>query len=502
MPTPDTPHLRLLVGSQHLYGPEPLREVERNGQAVAIALTDAPALPCPLTFGGVLTTSDEIGRACRDADADPDCAGLVLWMHTFSPAKMWIHGLSALRKPFLHLHTQFHSDLPWSTIDMDFMNLHQAAHGDREAGFLHTRLRSERKVIAGHWGDPEVQARIGSWARCALAWRELRSLKVARFGDNMRDVAVTEGDKVGVQVRLGVRVDGFGIGDLVARVRDVPEQAVDDLVEAYDATYAIAPTLRPGGERHASLRHAASVEIGLRAFLEDGGYRSFTTTFEDLHGLEQLPGFAAQRLMADGYGFGAEGDWKTAALLRALKVLAAGGPGGTSFMEDYTYDLGPDGPRVLGSHMLEVCPSIASETPRLEIHPLAIGGKADPVRLVFDAKRGPAVNVSLVDLGARLRLIVNEVDAVTHPALPRLPVARAVWTCRPSFATAAEAWIYAGGAHHTVFSYDLTSDQVVDLGAMADVEVVVIDAETRLRPLRDTLRFADLTYALRRGLGD
>ena len=502
MTTREALHLRLIVGSQHLYGPEPLQEVERNGRAVANALSDAAALPCPIAFGGVLTTPDDVLRACQDADADPGCAGLILWMHTFSPSKMWIAGLSALRKPFLHLHTQFHRDLPWSTIDMDFMNLHQAAHGDREAGHLHTRLRSERKVVAGHWSDPLVQQRVGAWARTALAWRELRRLKVARFGDNMRDVAVTEGDKVAAQVRLGMRVDGYGIGDLVQRVAAVPDRAVTELVDEYQATYAVVPDLAPGGDRHASLRHAARVEIGLRNLLDDGGYGAFTTTFEDLHGLEQLPGLAAQRLMAGGYGFGAEGDWKTAALLRALKVLAADGPGGTSFMEDYTYDLGPDGPRVLGSHMLEVCPSIAATTPRLEIHPLAIGGKSDPVRLVFDAKPGPATNVSLVDLGTRFRLVVTEVDAVAHPELPRLPVARAVWTCRPDFATAAEAWIYAGGAHHTVFSYDVATDHVVDLGAMAGIEVVVIDGDTRLRAFRDALRFSDVAYALRRGFGD
>ncbi len=502
MPTSGTPSLYLLVGSQHLYGPDPLREVARNGQTVASALSDAQALPCPVTFRGVVTTAEEVLRICQEADGDAQCAGLVMWMHTFSPAKMWIAGLTGLRKPFLHLHTQFHADLPWSTIDMDFMNLHQAAHGDREAGFLHTRLRSERKVIAGHWADPRVQERIGAWARTALAWREMRHLKVARFGDNMRDVAVTEGDKVAAQVRLGLRVDGFGVGDLVARVDDVPDQAVTDLIETYRSIYRVAPTLLQGGERHASLRHAARVEIGLRDFLDDGGYRAFTTTFEDLHGLDQLPGFAAQRLMADGYGFGAEGDWKTAALLRSLKVMAMDGPGGTSFMEDYTYDLGAGGPRVLGSHMLEICPSIADATPRVEIHPLGIGGKSDPVRLVFDAKTGPAVNVSLIDLGTRFRLVVAEVDAVPHPDLPRLPVARAVWTCRPDFATAAEAWIYAGGAHHSVFSYDIGTDHIVDVGAMAGVEVVVIDAETRLRSLRDALRFADLTYALRHGLGD
>ncbi len=502
MPNPSTPHLRLLVGSQHLYGPEPLREVAHNAQTVADALSAADAIPLPVTFGGVLTTSAEIRNACLDADGDPTCVGVVLWMHTFSPARMWISGLTGLRTPFVHLHTQFHRDLPWDTIDMDYMNLHQAAHGDREAGFLHTRLRLERKVIAGHWSDPTVQQRLGRWARVAHAWHELQQLKVARFGDNMRNVAVTEGDKVAAQVRLGVTVDGYGVGDLVARANEVGDGAIRDLVDAYVEAYQVAPELLPGGERHGALLHAARVELGLRAFLDEGGYRAFTTTFEDLHGLDQLPGFAAQRLMADGYGFGAEGDWKTAALLSALKVMAGERGMGTSFMEDYTYDLGPDGPRVLGSHMLEVCPSIADERPRMEIHPLGIGGKSDPVRLVFDAKQGPAVNVSLIDLGQRFRLIVNEVDSVSHPALPKLPVARAVWTCRPDFATAAEAWIYAGGAHHSVFSYDIDAEQVEDLAAMAGVEVVVIDADTRLRTLRNELRLADLSYTLRRGLGD
>lgn len=502
MSTPPLPHLRLLVGSQHLYGAEPLQAVRRHAEVVAHALHSANALPCAVTFGGVLTTADEIHHACQEADRDPTCAGLVLWMHTFSPAKMWIRGLAGLRKPFLHLHTQFHRDLPWASIDMDFMNLHQAAHGDREAGFLHTRMRSERKVIAGHWSDTHVLQRVGDWARSALAWRELQSLKVARFGDNMRNVAVTEGDKLAAQLRLGVRVDGYGIGDLVERVATVTSGDVDTLIEAYHQHYQVTPALSTNGDQHASLRHAAQVELGLRAFLREDGYHAFTTTFEDLHGLEQLPGFAAQRLMADGYGFGAEGDWKTAALLRTLKVMAAGGSGGTSFMEDYTYDLHPEEPRVLGAHMLEICPTIAAEKPRLEIHPLGIGGKRDPVRLVFDAKHGPAINVSLIDLGNRFRLLVSEVDAVAHPALPKLPVARAVWTCRPDFATAVEAWIYAGGAHHTVYSYDLHTEQMVDLAAMADVELVVIDAHTRLRELRQTMRFADLSYSFRRGLGD
>jgi len=502
MSTPATPHLRLLVGSQHLYGPEPLQEVRNNAETVARALDAAEAIPAAVRFGGVLTTSAEIQRACLEAETDASCIGVVLWMHTFSPSKMWIQGLASLRKPFAHLHTQFHRDLPWQSIDMDFMNLHQAAHGDREAGFLHTRLRRERKVIAGHWSDATVQRRLGDWTRSALAWREMQTLKVARFGDNMRTVAVTEGDKVAAQVRFGMSIDGFGIGDLVERVAAVSAGDVDTLIEGYHEMYSVSPALQAGGERHGALRHAAQVELALRAFLDEGGYKAFTTTFEDLHGLEQLPGFAAQRLMADGYGFGAEGDWKTAALLRALKVMATGGAGGTSFMEDYTYDLGPDGPRVLGSHMLEVCPTIAADRPRLEIHPLGIGGKSDPVRMVFDAKHGPAINVSLVDLGDRFRLLVNEVDAVAHPALPKLPVARAVWTCRPDFATAVEAWIYAGGAHHTVYSYDLSSEQIIDFAAIADVEVVVIDDRTRITDLRQTLRFADLTYALRRGLGD
>ena len=502
MPQAPTPHLLLLVGSQHLYGPGPLEQVAGHAREVAAALDASAEIPLRVRFGGMLTTSDEVRRACLAADADPDCAGLVLWMHTFSPARVWIGGLAGLRKPFCHLHTQFHRDLPWDAIDMDFMNLHQAAHGDREAGFLHTRLRSTRKVVAGHWADAVVQRRLGDWARAARAWHDLQGARVARFGDNMRDVAVTEGDKVAAQVRFGFSVEGYGVGDLVARVREVDEAALRDLIDVYRDAYEVAEELRPGGERHEALRTGARIELGLRAFLEEGGFRAFTTTFEDLHGLDQLPGLAAQRLMADGYGFGAEGDWKTAALLRAVKVMAAGHDRGTSFMEDYTYDLGPDGPRVLGSHMLEVCPTIAEGRPRLEIHPLGIGGKADPVRLVFDAKTGPAINVSLVDLGQRFRLIVGEVDTVRHPALPKLPVARAVWTCRPDFATAAEAWIHAGGAHHTAFSFDVGTDVIADFADLADVELVVINADTRLRELQRDLRFGDVVYGLRGGFRD
>jgi len=493
------PELWLLCGSQHLYGPGPLEQVAANAREVAAALDDAAAIPLGVRFQAVLTTPEEIHQACLAANADASCAGVILWMHTFSPAKMWIAGLTALRKPFCHLHTQFHRDLPWADIDMDFMNLHQAAHGDREAGFLHTRMGLARKVVVGHWADPEVHERLGAWARAAHGWHDLQGARFARFGDNMREVAVTDGDKVAAQLRFGFSVNGYGVGELAARVADVADAALDDLVTEYVDRYEVAHELRHGGGRHHELRTGARLELGLRSFLEDGGFKGFTTTFEDLHGLEQLPGLAVQRLMADGYGFGAEGDWKTAALLRAMKVMASGLPRGTSFMEDYTYHLGPGGPLVLGSHMLEVCPTIAATRPRLEIHPLGIGGKRDPVRLVFDAKTGPAINASLVDLGGRFRLIVAEVEAVDHPPLPRLPVARAVWTCLPDFRTATAAWIHAGGAHHTGFSLDLTTEHLDDFATMAGVELVVIDRDTKLRGFLRDLRLGDLTYGPARG---
>ena len=492
--------LWLIVGSQHLYGPGPLAQVRENATQVAAALNDAAAIPLPVRFHALVTTPDEVRRACLEANADPECAGLVLWMHTFSPAKMWIGGLNLLRKPFCHLHTQFNRDLPWREIDMDFMNLNQAAHGDREAGFMHSRLRLERKVVVGHWSDPAVQRGLGDWARAARAWHDLQGARFARFGDNMREVSVTEGDKVAAEVRFGFGVNGYGIGDLVARVNEVEEKAIDALVQQYTDQYTLAPDLHPGGERHHPIRYAARQELGMRAFLQEGGFKGFTTTFEDLHGLEQLPGLAVQRLMADGYGFGAEGDWKTAALLRAMKVMADGLSGGTSFMEDYTYHLEPGNHLVLGAHMLEVCPSIALGKPRLEVHPLGIGGKADPARLVFDAPAGKALNASLVDLGNRFRLIVNEVQAVEHPPLPKLPVARAVWEPQPDFRTACAAWIHAGGAHHTGYSYAVTTEMLEDFAAIAGIELVVIDAGTRLRELKQELRQNDLYYALAKGL--
>jgi L-arabinose isomerase len=488
------PAIWFACGSQHLYGPGPLQQVAANAREVAGALHGSGRLPLPLEFKALLTTPDEITRLCIEANADPACAGLVFWMHTFSPAKMWIRGLSTLRKPFCHLHTQFHRDLPWGTIDMDFMNLHQAAHGDREFGFIGARLRLARTVVVGHWSAPATQDRLGTWMRAAAAWHDLQGARFVRFGDNMRQVAVTEGDKVAAEARFGFSVNTHGVGDLAAAVDSAPASAVDALIAEYLDTYDVAAPLRPGGPRHDSLRDGARIEAGLRAFLTDGGYLGFTTTFEDLHGLAQLPGLAVQRLMAEGYGFGAEGDWKTAALLRAMKVMADGLPGGTSFMEDYTYHLEPGRERVLGAHMLEICPSIAGSKPSLEVHPLGIGGKADPVRLVFTAPPGPALNASLIDLGNRFRLLVNPCAVVEPDApLPRLPVARAVWVPEPDFATALAAWIHAGGAHHTGFSYAVTTQHLEDFAAIAGIECAVIDRDTRLRPFLAGLR-ADEVY--------
>ncbi|WP_018467676.1 L-arabinose isomerase [Calidithermus timidus] len=494
------PELWFICGSQHLYGEGPLRKVEANAREIAQALNASGQIPLEVRFKALLTTQEEIYKLAQQANAEPNCAGLILWMHTFSPAKMWIRGLSVLNKPFVHLHTQANRDLPWDTIDMDFMNLNQAAHGDREAGFLHTRMRLGRKVVVGHYADPEVQERLGAWARAAHAWHDLQGAKIARFGDNMREVAVTEGDKVAAEMRFGFSVNGYGVGDLVERVNAASEAAIDDLIDEYQERYTVAGELRKGGARHDALRYEARLELGLRSFLEEGGFKGFTDTFQDLHGLRQLPGLAVQRLMADGYGFGGEGDWKTAALVRAIKVMGHGLPGGTSFMEDYTYHLAPGQQRVLGAHMLEVCPSIAAGKPSLEIHPLGIGGKEDPVRLVFDAVAGKAINASLIDLGGRFRLIVHEVCAVEPPKLPRLPVARALWEPMPDFKTGVSAWIYAGGAHHIAYSYAATTEMMEDFAEIAGVECVVIDAKTELRSFKNELRQNDLYYSLVKGL--
>lgn len=486
-----------LTGSQHLYGQETLEQVAAHSRAIAAALHDSTAIPVQVIFKPVLTTADDIYRVCLEVNSAPDCVGVIAWMHTFSPAQNWISGLQALRKPLAHLHTQYNQDIPWAEIDMDFMNLNQAAHGDREFGFMATRLRLNRKVVVGHWRDPEVHASLGVWSRAACAWADARNARLARFGDNMRSVAVTEGDKVEANLQLGYQVFGYGLGHLAEHTNAVTEQALADLIAEYEFHYTMADDLRPGGGRHDSVREAARIELGLRSFLEQGNFKAFTTTFEDLYGLVQLPGLAVQRLMAEGYGFGAEGDWKTAALLRAMKVMAAGLEGGTSFMEDYTYHLDPSGQKVLGAHMLEVCPSIAASRPRLEVHPLGIGGKADPARLIFDTRAGAAINVSLVDMGNRFRLIVNDVDVVSpDQPMPKLPVARALWTPQPDLKVGAAAWIYAGGAHHTVFSQALQADHLADFVQMANIEFLHIDSSTTLRDFRNELRWNDVYYLL------
>jgi len=488
-----------VTGSQELYGDGVLERVEANARHIARSLDAASDVPVRIVPKPVVTTPAAIAAVLRDADAAPGCIGVVAWMHTFSPAKMWIAGLTDLRKPLVHLHTQYNRDLPWSDIDMDFMNLNQAAHGDREFAFIQTRLRRGRKTIVGHWEDPAVTRRLGWWARAAAGWHEAHRLRIARFGDNMRDVAVTEGDKVEAQARFGFSVNGYGVNELVERVAAVPEAAVGSLVEEYESSYAVAPALMSGGDRHAELRTAARIEAGLRAFLEDGGFGALTDTFEDLGSLDQLPGIGVQRLMADGYGFGAEGDWKAAALVRIVKVMAEGLPGGTSFMEDYTYHLGDPVPEVLGAHMLEVCPSLTGRRPSCEIHPLSIGGRSDPVRLVFDAEPGPAVMLGLSDLGDRFRMIASEVDLVEPDApLPRLPVARAVWRPRPDLATAAEAWLTAGGPHHTALTSGIPMEPIIDFAEIADIELIAIDATTTAAAFKRELRWNQAFYYLNR----
>ena len=490
-----------ITGSQELYGEEVLRQVAADSGAIVDGLNAAKQLPLTIVFKPVLTSAEAISQLIQEANAAENCVGLIAWMHTFSPAKMWIYGLKTLHKPFVHLHTQFNRDIPWATIDMDFMNLNQSAHGGREFGFMATRQNKARKVIVGHWQDGDVSTELAGWLRTAVAWHDAQHLKVARFGDNMRQVAVTEGDKVEAQFRLGYEVNGYGLGDLVAFVDRVSENAVDDLVTTYETEYGVTETLQPGGVQHESLRYAARIELGMRAFLEQGGFKAFTTSFENLTGLKQLPGIAVQRLMADGYGFGAEGDWKTAALVRTMKVMGSGLGGGTSFMEDYTYHFEPGNMKVLGAHMLEICPSIAEGKPTVEIHPLGIGGKEDPVRLVFDAPAGPALNASIIDLGDRFRLLVNTVDVVPPDApLPKLPVARAVWFPHPNLKIAAAAWILAGGAHHTGFSQVVTVEQIEDYAEIAGLEFVLIDEQTQLRAFKQDLRNNHVYYRLAQGI--
>ncbi|WP_306521552.1 L-arabinose isomerase [Rheinheimera sp.] len=496
----NTKEVWFVTGSQHLYGPKVLQTVAQDSEIIVAGLNQSGKLPVQLVLKPTVKSPEEIFAVCQQANANPDCVGLVLWMHTFSPAKMWIAGLNELRKPFLHLHTQFNAELPWAEINMNYMNTHQSAHGCREFGFIGTRMRKERKVVVGHWQNPQVVQDIDDWCRAAMGWAESRSLKVARFGDNMRQVAVTEGDKVAAQIQFGYEVHAYSLADLVAVVDAVSDSDINSQLELYRQDYDIAPAVFSDEYALQMLKNEARLELGMRSFLDKGGFKAFTNCFENLAGLSGLPGLATQRLMAQGYGYGAEGDWKTSAMVRIMKVMGQGRAGGCSFMEDYTYNFGSRD-QVLGAHMLEVCPSIAAAKPRLEVHRHTIGVKCDVARLLFSAAPGPAINVSPIDLGNRFRILINEVDTVVPPAgTPQLPVASALWEPKPNLSVAAAAWIHAGGAHHTVFSQAVTTDMVVDFAEMAGVETVIIDDATNIRQLKNELRQSSAYYFLKQGL--
>jgi L-arabinose isomerase len=484
-----------VTGSQNLYGADTLKQVAEHSEKISNYLNNLKTIPVTIVFKPTVKSPDEITSLCSEANVQKNCIGIITWMHTFSPAKMWINGLKILQKPICHFHTQFNRDIPWGSIDMDFMNLNQSAHGDREFGFIMSRMRIERKVVVGHWQDVNVHQQLNMWCRAAAGWHDWQGAKFVRFGDNMREVAVTDGDKVEAQIKFGYSFNTYGVGDLVAVINKVKTKEIDELCETYNKEYKLTPSLKKNGKQHQSLRDAAKIELGLRKFLEAGNYKGFTDTFEDLHGILQLPGIATQRLMADGYGFGGEGDWKTAALVRAMKVMGSGLAGGNSFMEDYTYHFDPKNSMVLGSHMLEICPSISNAKPNCEIHPLGIGGKNDPVRLVFNVNGGAALNASIVDMGNRFRLLVNEVMAVKPTYnLPKLPVARVLWKPLPDMQTACAAWILAGGAHHTAYSQNLTSEALQDFAEMANIEMVLINKNTTLYQLKNELRWSEVYY--------
>jgi len=484
-----------ITGSQDLYGEETLQQVAENSKTISSYFNEIDQIPVTVIYKPTVKSAEEIFALMQEANNTKNCIGVITWMHTFSPAKMWINGLKILNKPLLHFHTQFNRDIPWSTIDMNFMNLNQSAHGDREFGYIMTRMRLNRKVVVGHWKDNESLSKINSWMRAAAGWHDWQGAKFVRFGDNMRNVAVTEGDKVEAEMKFGYSVNTHGVGDLVAIVNKVSEKEIDALIAVYENEYTLVDTLQKNGTEHQSLREAARIEIGIETFLEKGNFKGFTTTFEDLHGLVQLPGIAAQRLMSKGYGFAAEGDWKTAALVRAMKVMGSGLKGGSSFMEDYTYHFNPDNRMVLGSHMLEICESIADAKPSCEIHPLGIGGKADPVRLVFNSGPGPAINASIVDMGNRFRLLVNEVMAVSSfNPLPKLPVARVLWKPYPNMHNGCAAWILAGGAHHTCYSQSLSADHMEDFAEMVGIEYLLIGKDTKLNQFKNELRWNEIAY--------
>ncbi len=490
-----------ITGSQHLYGPKTLQQVDADSSKIVEEFNASGKFPVTIVFKPVVKTPNEILDICVQASSDKNCIGIITWMHTFSPAKMWIAGLKALTKPYMHLHTQFNRDLPWKEIDMDYMNLHQSAHGGREYGFISARMRKNRKVVVGHWQDEKIQDQVSAWCRTAIGWNESQGLKIARFGDNMREVAVTEGDKVEAQIKFGWQIAAYGVGDLVEYIDKVTEEEVDALYAEYETIYQVADNCKPGQVYHENVREQARYEIALKRFMVDGDFGAFTSNFENLTGLAQLPGLASQRLMAAGYGFGGEGDWKQAGLLRILKTMSEGMEGGSSFMEDYTYHLDPANEAVLGAHMLEICPSIAAAKPRLEVHPLGIGGKDAPARLIFESATGDAMNVTLIDMGNRFRIIVNTLDVIEPlEAMPKLPVASAFWKAHPNLEEGAKAWIYAGGTHHSAFTLALTPDYIETFAEYADVEYVLIDKDTKVSEFKKELRWNDIYYHLAKGL--
>lgn len=484
-----------VTGSQHLYGEETLRQVDEHSKIIADALNNSPNIAVSVVFKPVVKTPEEILQICREANATPNCVGIIAWMHTFSPAKMWIRGLNTLQLPLLHLHTQFNRDIPYADIDMDFMNLNQSAHGDREFGFIMSKLRMPRKVVVGHWQDANVHERINVWSRVATGVYKMKTMRVARFGDNMRQVAVTDGDKVAAENTFGFSVNTYAVGDLVGVINQVSDAQIQTLLQEYEDTYRLMPSLLNGGDRRDSLVEAARIELGLKTFLEEGGFSAYTNTFEDLYGMRQLPGIGSQRMMAAGYGYGGEGDWKTSALVHVMKLMASGMKGGNSFMEDYTYHFEPGNEMVLGSHMLEICPSIAEGAVNCEVHPLGIGGKEDPVRLVFNGAPGAALNASLIDLGNRFRLLVNEVEAVkVDKEFPKLPTARVLWKPQPSMEVGLQSWILGGGAHHTVYSQNLSTEYLEDFAEMLGIELLVIGKGTTIRDIKNEIRFNDIAY--------
>jgi L-arabinose isomerase len=489
-----------VTGAQLLYGGDAVVKVDAHSNEMVKGLNDSGRLPIKVVYKGTANSSSEVSEIMRAANGDTKCVGIITWMHTFSPAKMWIHGLMDFKKPLLHLHTQYNEKIPWSTMDMDFMNLNQSAHGDREFGHITSRLRKPRKVVVGYWNDKGTQEKIAVWMRVCAGWADAQDMRIIRFGDNMNNVAVTDGDKVEAEIRLGYHVDNAPIAKLVPYVNAVTEAEIDALVDEYARIYEMAPDAAKGGANHSHVRAAAAQEIGLRRFLEDKGAKAFTTSFDELEGMDQLMGFASQRLMAEGYGFGAEGDWKSAALVRTMWVMGQGLPGGSSFLEDYTLNFDGEESTILQAHMLEISTAITTQKPKLEVHFLGIGDAGTCARLVFQAHEGRGIACTIVDMGNRFRMICNDVEVVKPQPLPMLPVACALWKPMPNFEVGAGAWILAGGTHHSSFSFALTKEYMEDYAEIADIELLLIDEDTTIRSFKQDIRNNEVYYMLNKAL--